>query len=196
MREAKATGPTYRTTLRATIRNSYSGHYRRVVLDLLAALDFRSNNEAHRPVIQALDLVRRYAGTRLHAYPADEDVPIEGVVRPLWRDAVVEKDPRGGRASTGSPTRSAPSRPCATSSAARRSGSSVPTATATRTRTCRPTSTGAATNTTAALDLPLDADRFIAGLQDEMRAALHRLDPGLPRNPDVRISRKAGGWIT
>ena len=28
-----------------------------------------------------------------------------------------------------------------------------------------------------------------------MRAALSRLDRGLPRNPDVRVSRKAGGWI-
>ena len=69
VREAKATGPTYRTTLRATIRSSYRGHYRRAVLDLLAALDFRSNNEAHRPVTRALDLVRRYAATRFQAYP-------------------------------------------------------------------------------------------------------------------------------
>ena len=38
---------------------------------------------------------RRYAGTRLQAYPVDEDVPIEGVVRPLWRDAVVDRDPQG-----------------------------------------------------------------------------------------------------
>jgi len=28
-----------------------------------------------------------------------------------------------------------------------------------------------------------------------MRAALSRLDRSLPRNPDVRTSRKAGGWI-
>ncbi len=95
VREAKATGPTYRTTLRATIRSSYRGHYRRTVLDLLAALDFRSNNEAQRPVIQALDLVRRHAGTRLQAYLADEDAPMNGVVRPLWRDAVVDRDPQG-----------------------------------------------------------------------------------------------------
>jgi TnpA family transposase len=47
-----------------------------------------------------------------------------------------------------------------------------------------------------ALDLPLDADSFVAGLQEEMRTALARLDAGLLRNPDVRISRKAGGWIT
>jgi hypothetical protein len=95
VREAKATGPTYRTTLRATIRSSYRGRYRRAVLDLLAALDFRSNNEAHRPVIRALDLVRRYADTKLRVYPMDEDVPMEGIVRPLWRDAVVDTDHHG-----------------------------------------------------------------------------------------------------
>jgi hypothetical protein len=52
-----ATGPTYRTTLRTVIRNSYQGHYRRMVPKLLAALEFRSNNERHHPVMQALELV-------------------------------------------------------------------------------------------------------------------------------------------
>lgn len=32
-----------------------------------------------------------------------------------------------------------------------------------------------------ALDLPLDAERFIGQLQDEMREALHTLDAGLPK---------------
>jgi hypothetical protein len=95
VQEAKATGPTYRVTLRTVIRNSYKAHYRRMVPQILKALDFRSNNRRHRPVIQALDLLRRYADTRLHAYPADEDVPIDGVARGLWREAVVEKDAEG-----------------------------------------------------------------------------------------------------
>lgn len=47
-----------------------------------------------------------------------------------------------------------------------------------------------------ALNLPLDAGAFIDGLQGEMRAALAQLDQGLPRNPDVRITRKRGGWIS
>jgi TnpA family transposase len=47
-----------------------------------------------------------------------------------------------------------------------------------------------------ALDLPLEAERFIGQLQDEMREALHTLDAGLPKNPDVRIGPKRGGWIT
>ena len=64
VKEWKATGPTYRTTLRTVIRNSYRGHYRRMVPDLLHALEFRSNNDRHRPVIRALELVKRFAGTK------------------------------------------------------------------------------------------------------------------------------------
>jgi hypothetical protein len=38
-----------------------------------------------------------------------------------------------------------------------------------------------------ALRLPLDAESFIAGLQQEMRVALSTLDQGLPKNPHVKI---------
>ena len=85
VKEWKATGPTYRTTLRTVIRNSYKGHYRRMVPQILETLDFRSNNQLHRPVIQALDLVKRYASTKLRTFPADEEAPIDGVARPLAR---------------------------------------------------------------------------------------------------------------
>jgi hypothetical protein len=95
VKEWKATGPTYRTTLRTVIRNSYQRHYRRMVPKLLAALQFRSNNERHRPVMQALELVKRFADTKVRTFPADEEVPLDGVVRGLWRDAVVEKDAAG-----------------------------------------------------------------------------------------------------
>ena len=193
--EAKATGPTYRTTLRATIRSSYRGHYRRAVLDLLAALDFRSNNEAHRPVIRALDLVRRYADTKLRVHPMDEDVPMEGIVRPLWRDAVVDTDPRG-RERVNRITYEI----CALEALRdqlrckevwvagadryRNPDDDVPADFAAR-----------RDEHYAALDLPRDAGAFIAGLQDEMRTALSRFDAGLPRNADVRITAKGGGWI-
>ena len=95
VKEWKATGPTYRTTLRTVIRNSYQGHYRRMVPKLLVALEFRSNNERHRPVMQALELVKRFADTKVRTFPADEEVPLDGVVRGLWLDAVVEKDSAG-----------------------------------------------------------------------------------------------------
>ena len=51
------------------IRNSYRGHYRRMVPQLLAALDFRSNNDHHRPVMEALDLVKRFAESKVRTMP-------------------------------------------------------------------------------------------------------------------------------
>jgi hypothetical protein len=95
VKEWKATGPTYRTTLRTVIRNSYKGHYRRMVPQVLQVLNFHSNNERHRPTIQALDLVKRYADTKVHTFPVEEEVPLDGVVRGLWREAVIEKDAQG-----------------------------------------------------------------------------------------------------
>jgi hypothetical protein len=47
-----------------------------------------------------------------------------------------------------------------------------------------------------ALNLPLDADRFIADLQVEMREALSTFDAGLKKNHHVRLKAKGGGWIT
>jgi hypothetical protein len=94
VKEWKATGPIYRTTLRTVIRNSYKGHYRRMVPQVLQILEFCSN-EHHRPVIQALDLLKRYADSKLRTFPTGEIVPIDGVTRGLWRDAVVEQDTEG-----------------------------------------------------------------------------------------------------
>jgi TnpA family transposase len=192
----RQSGPTYRTSLRTTIRSSYAGHYRRVVPRLLDALDFRSNNAVHRPVIEALALVRRYAGTRVRHIPAHETVPIEGVVRPLWRGAVIDAGthgkPRVNRITyqicvletlrerlrskeiwvVGADRYRNPDEDLPADFAERR------------------------TPYYEALGLPLDADAFVAGLQDELRAGLSRLDAGLPRNPRVRITSRRGGWIT
>jgi CBS-domain-containing membrane protein len=74
VKERKATGPAYRTTLRTVIRNSYRGHYRRMVPEMLKTLSFHSNNVAHQPVIHALDLIRRYADSKLHTFPVEEEV--------------------------------------------------------------------------------------------------------------------------
>ena len=95
VKEAKATGPSYRTTLRTVIRNSYKGHYRRMVPEILQRLEFCSNNERHRPIIQALDLLKRYADSKLQTFPVEEVVPIDDIVRGLWREAVFEKDAKG-----------------------------------------------------------------------------------------------------
>ncbi|HVA27673.1 MAG TPA: hypothetical protein VNF68_05805, partial [Candidatus Baltobacteraceae bacterium] len=38
-----------------------------------------------------LEVIKRYAGTKLQSFPVDEDVPLD-FVPPLWRDAVIEED--------------------------------------------------------------------------------------------------------
>jgi hypothetical protein len=96
VREAKASENAFRARVRTVLRSSYSNHYRRLLPPLLAALDVRSNNTTHRPVVDALTLLRRYA-TRPGAvrfYHAGEVVPLDGVVPAEWRDAVVDE---GGR---------------------------------------------------------------------------------------------------
>jgi TnpA family transposase len=198
VKEAKATGPTYRTTLRTVIRNSYKGHYRRMVPEILQRLEFRSNNERHRPIIQALDLLKRYADSKLQTFPAEEVVPTDDIVRGLWREAVFEKDAKGRQR-------------------VNRITYEICVLDALRDKLrCKEVWVVGANRYRnpdddlpadfeaqripyyQALKLPLEADRFIADLQAEMREALRILDAGMPRNPGVKISRKRNkeAWIT
>jgi TnpA family transposase len=197
VKEWKATGPTYRLTLRAVIRNSYRGHYRRMVPRLLAALDFRSNNDRHRPVMEALDLVKRFAESKVRTFPPEEDVPLDGVVRGLWREAVVEQDAAG-------------------QDRVNRITYEIAVLEALRERLrCKEIWVVGANRYRnpdedlpadfernreryyQALELPLDAERFVADLQAEMHEAMSTLDAGLKKNPAVRLSTKKGrSWIT
>ena len=188
-------GPMYKRSLRTTIRGSYTRHWRRMVPALLKALDFSSNNVRHRPVIEALDVIRRHAASRRQHLPDDEPIPIEGVVRPLWRDAVLDRDAKG-QARVNRLTYEI----CVLETLRERLRSKeVWVAGANRYR--NPDEDLPATFAEhraahyAALDLPLDAAAFVAVLQDEMRRALGTLDAGLKRNPHVTITTKDGGWI-
>jgi TnpA family transposase len=196
VKEWKATGPTYRTTLRTVIRNSYQGHYRRMVPKLLVALEFRSNNERHRPVMQALELVKRFADTKVRTFPADEEAPLDGVVRGLWLDAVVEKD------SAGRDRINRVTYEVAVLETLREQLRCKEIWVVGANRYRNPDEDLPADFESnrdeyyKALNLPLDADRFITELQDEMREALGTLDAGLKKNPYVRIGPKGGGRIT
>lgn len=198
VKEAKATGPSYRTTLRTVIRNSYKGHYRRMVPEILQRLEFCSNNERHRPIIQALDLLKRYADSKLQTFPVEEMVPIDDIVRGLWREAVVEKDAKG-RQRVNRITYEI----CVLEALRDKlRGKEVWVVGANRYR--NPDEDLPADFEAQripyyqALKLPLEADRFIADLQAEMREALRILDAGMPRNLGVKISQKRNkeAWIT
>lgn len=61
VRGARANEAAFQARVRTVLRGSYSNHYRRMLPPLLAALDFRCNNTAYRPVTAALELLDRYA---------------------------------------------------------------------------------------------------------------------------------------
>jgi len=196
VKEWKATGPTYRVTLRTVIRNSYRGHYRRMVPTLLAALEFRSNNERHQPVMEALDLVKRFAATKVHTFPAEETVPLDGVVRGLWREAVIETD------TTGQERVNRITYEIAVLETLRERLRCKEIWVVGANRYGNPDDdlpTDFEANREAyyqALKLPMDAERFIADIQTEMDDALTTFDAGLKKNRFVRLSDKGGGWIT
>ncbi|MCK9897196.1 DUF4158 domain-containing protein [Frankia sp. AgB32] len=138
--EFKTKGPVYRRTVQTTLKASYSRHYRRGLIALLDVLEFRSNNDTHRPVLDALDLIRRYADTRLTYFPTGETVPTHKGLLGDWMELVFTDPARARSGLCAACMRSARSRRCATACGARRSGSSARRSGATPMRTCRLTS--------------------------------------------------------
>src|SRR5712692_1167431 len=96
--EYEHSGPTFRRMVQTTLKASYSNHYRRGLIRLLDVLEFRSNNTAHQPVIDALELIRRHGrdgNTRY--YPLGEAVPSHAGVTGDWADLTYRKDSQGRR---------------------------------------------------------------------------------------------------
>ena len=79
--EYKATGTAYRRRVHNVLRASFAGHYRRMIPQLLEMLEFRSNNDIHRPVIEALELLKKYASSKARYYDSSEEIPIDGVLK-------------------------------------------------------------------------------------------------------------------
>lgn len=77
-----------------TMRSSYGHHYRRMLIPVLDSLCFQSNNIVHRPVIEAIDILKANRDSRQQYYNAD-GIPLDGVVQNKWRDIVVEQDKDG-----------------------------------------------------------------------------------------------------
>lgn len=90
VREYRASGPAYRRQIHTVVRGSYRNHYRRMVPLLLEALQFRSNNALHRPVIEAVDWLRQHKDDRQRFVSTDAGAPIEGLVRGVWSELILE----------------------------------------------------------------------------------------------------------
>jgi TnpA family transposase len=62
---------------------------------ILISLDFKSNNQAYRPIIEAIKVLRKYSESQLHYFPLDEKIPSAGIIPVAWRGLVYETDGRG-----------------------------------------------------------------------------------------------------
>ena len=60
VREFESKGPTYRQARQRSFKASYTNHYQAGLVQILEALELRSNNTVHRPVLEALELIKRY----------------------------------------------------------------------------------------------------------------------------------------
>jgi hypothetical protein len=194
--EYKTSGPAYRRTVQTTLRASYTGHYRKGLIDLLDVLEFRSTNTAHQPVIKALDLIARYARAgNLTYYPAGETAPGHRGTAGDWADLIYRTDKRGHRRVVrmvyevatfqalrellrcneiwvvGAGRWRDPDEDLPRDFEARRE------------------------EHYASLRKPLDPAEFIDGLRQEMEAELAALDDALPRLPWLDIADRRAGAI-
>lgn len=196
VKEFKHTGPAYIEKVHSVIRASYSSHYRRMVPEILSILDFRSNNEVHRPVINALNLIKNYNTTGHRYFPTYEPIPIDGVIRPMWRELIIEKDDRHQERIN-------------------RINYEISALQALRDKLrCKEIWVVGANRyqnpdedlpadfeqyreeNYKALKRPLEADVFINDLKLVMKSALERLNIDMLKNPKVKITTNGNGWIS
>ena len=190
--EYKATGTAYRQKVHTVMRSSFASHYRRLIPQLLEVLQFRSNNDIHRPVIQALELLKKSAQSKSRYYENGETIPIDGVLKSGWKEILLEKDSEGKERIN-------------------RINYEISVLQALRERlSCKEIWVVGASRYGnpdhdlptdfdqhrqvyyQALTLPLDVETFISNLQEQMAQGLEKLAQGMPNNKDVAIIGKKG----
>jgi hypothetical protein len=100
VREYEAKGPTYRQARQRSFKASYTNHYRSGLIQILEALEFRSTNTVHRPVLEALELIKWYKAEHSPAtlyYARGEHVPVDGVIPGDLAELLYKTDKRGRR---------------------------------------------------------------------------------------------------
>lgn len=196
VKEFKSKGTAYRQKVHIVIRSSYSRHYRRLVPKLLSMLEFRSNNEIHRPVIKSLELLKQYADSQQRYYPINDSIPIDGVLKAGWQEFLIETDNKGNERIN-------------------RINYEISVLQALRERLrCKEIWVVGASRYRnpeedlpsdfeqhretyyQALQLPMDVESFISPLKTALSFSLISLNGGIPQNKKVKILDKKNGWIS
>ena len=193
--EYKSTGIAYRQRVHTVVRNSFAHHYRQIIPQLLSVLEFRSNNESHRPIIEALEILKKYADSNARYYDSTEEIPIDGVIKTGWKEILLEKDTSGNERIN-------------------RINYEISVLKALRERLyCKEIWVVGANRYGnpdddlptdfevnrqiyyQALTLPENVDTFISDLPQKMAESLEKLDHRMPKNHDVNIIGKGRGLI-
>ena len=193
--EFQTSGPARQKTIRAMLQRSYRSHYRRMLPELLGTLEFRCTNPTHQPVMHALALLKAHLQHKGTCYPEGVDVPMDGVVRPIWMPLVVEEGSDG-------------------KTRINRIAYEICVLEALRKRLrCREIWVVGGRRYRdpeedlpqdfevrraayyAELGIPTDAKAFTETVRKELQKALQDFDEGLPSNPNVKILPKKNGWI-
>jgi len=189
-------GATYREKVFTVMKSSYSKHYRRMVPEILRVLEFKSNNISHQPIIDALALVKTKHNLKKKYMTFTETIPFEGVIKPSWREIVLENDEKKGKIIDKIKYEIL-----------------VLKALRSKLRCKEVWVVGADRYRNPDEDLPMDfyqkkqyyydllkldmcPETFIHNLKDEMKNALLHLNNGIPLNAKVSIGEKNKGWIT
>ena len=188
--EYKATGLAYKRRVHNVMRASFANHYRRLIPQLLELLEFRSNNDLHRPVIEALELLKKYAHSKARYYDASEEIPIDGVLKAGAKEILMETDSEGNERINRinyeiCVLKALRERLCCKeiwvvgANRYRNPDDDLPTDFETKRQIYY-----------QALTLPEDVETFISGLQQKMEQGLEKLDKRMPRNKGVTIGGK------
>jgi TnpA family transposase len=97
-KEFEAKGSTFRQHKQRVFKASYTHHYRAGLIAILDALEFHSTNPTHRPVLEALKLIRRYRAETSNAtqyYALGEHIPVDRVVPAELVELLYRTDKRG-----------------------------------------------------------------------------------------------------
>lgn len=192
----------YKEQVYTLMRASYGNHYRRMLAPILENISFRSNNTVHQPVLEALEILRKYLDSTIIYYPVQENVPIKGVVKPGWQDLIVEKleDKTKGNKPLRRINRL--NYEIAVLKALKE-GLRCKEIWVNRANKYRNPDEDLPRDFEEnreqyylALKKPKEAQEFTSKLQEEMKTALSMLNKGLPKNTKVKILAKKGGRIS
>ena len=195
VREFKSTGTAYKEKVYTVMRSSYGNHYRRMLPFLLNQLGFRSNNEIHKPVIEALELLKKYIGSRERYYDSSENVPTEGIIGASLSELILETNDDGSVKINRINYELAVLQ-------ALRDGLRCKEIWVLGANRYRNPEEDLPTDFEQqrevyyqALQQPKDVEAFISNLQQQMSLGLTQLDQGMPQNNPVKILTKNNGWI-